>query len=57
MKVVEAAVEEFEVGDGPWVVVVVAVEESKVGNGPQVVLAAQALPQVSLEQMAATHAE
>jgi len=27
------------------------------GDGPQVVLAAQALPQVSLEQMAATHAE
>ena len=51
------AVEEFEVGDGPRVVVVAAVEESEVGDGPQVVPVAQALPQVSLEQMAATHAE
>ncbi len=51
------AVEEFEVGNGPWVVVAAAVEESEVGDGPQVVLVAQALPQVSLEQTAVTHAE
>ena len=44
-------------GDGPRVVVAAAVEESEMGDGPQVVLAAQALLQVSLEQMAATHAE